>query len=479
MSNIIESLGTLFTAENIIPVEGKRTQEYQFLPDRINNADRTVIAIVTPSNLDELQNLLVYSANKDFSIFNLLSPGEINTAPIPAKGDIVVVDLKKLDAIIEVNTKSAYALVEPGVSYNQLNEYLKTEKIPFVVDCEKNSSQSVSGGVSNRSYGYTPYGDHLMMQCGMEVMLASGRLIRTGMGAMPGSNSWQLFKYGFGPYIDGTFTQSNMGIVTKMGIWLMPKAPAYKPFAIQLPNEAALNQAVEIMRGFKINMLVPNTVAIASAQSDALQFADENIATIGDNDAMAKKYQLGKWNVYGALYNIPANIDFLWQAISGAFAGIEGSKILSGEATSTNHIWAQREKKMAGEFTSINKNLEPYSSINVHFASPIDGDDAIKMHALLRQVDNTGNLKIINQLALSLRTMMNQLQILYPTTNPEKLAQARQLTQQLVNTFSEQGYPVCLVDADLQEAVDHVSLDGLNTLKKRVKRALDPQSVFG
>ena len=38
------------------------------------------------------------------------------------------------------------------------------------------------------------------------------------MGAVPGSNTWQLFQYGFGPFPDGLFTQSNLGIVTKMGI---------------------------------------------------------------------------------------------------------------------------------------------------------------------------------------------------------------------------------------------------------------------
>jgi 4-cresol dehydrogenase (hydroxylating) len=59
------------------------------------------------------------------------------------------------------------------------------------------------------------------------------------------------------------------------------------------------------------------------------------------------------------------------------------------------------------------------------------------------------------------------------------LAQARALTQQLINDFSAQGYPSCLVDADMQEAVDALSLDGLKILKQRVKKALDPQSVFG
>lgn len=479
MNTIIENLNKLLTPTEVISLEGESVAEYQFLLDRVNNSNRDVIAVVTPSNLDELKNLLVFSANKEFSLFNLLSPGEINTAPIPEKGSIVVIDLKKLKGIIEVNTKAAYALVEPGVNYEQLNEYLENNNIPFIVDFEKNSTQSVSGSISNRHYGYTPYGDRLMMQCGMEVMLANGTLIRTGMGAMPNSDSWQLFKYGFGPYVDATFTQSSNGIVTKVGVWLMPKAPGYKPFNIQLPNEAALNQAVEILRDFKINMLVPNTVSIASAQSDALQFADEDVATLGNNDTLAEKHQLGQWNVYGALYNLPANVDFLWQAVSGAFGQIEGIKILSDDATASNHVWAQREKKMNGQFNSINKNLDSFSTINVHFASPIDGDDAVKMKALLEKVDNPEKLQMISQFALTWRTMMTQVQVVYPTGSAEKLTQARQLAQQLITNFSEQGYPACLVDADMQEAVDQVTLGGLQSLKKRVKKALDPQRVFG
>ena len=58
----------------------------------------------------------------------------------------------------------------------------------------------------------------------MEIVLANGELVRTGMGALPdpttdskSANTWQLFPYGFGPYADGLFTQSNFGIVTKMG----------------------------------------------------------------------------------------------------------------------------------------------------------------------------------------------------------------------------------------------------------------------
>ena len=44
--------------------------------------------------------------------------------------------------------------------------------------------------------------DHFDAVCGMEVVLANGEVVRTGMGALPGSKTWQQYKYGFGPYVN-------------------------------------------------------------------------------------------------------------------------------------------------------------------------------------------------------------------------------------------------------------------------------------
>ena len=58
-------------------------------------------------------------------------------------------------------------------------------------------------------------------------MLGDGDIVRTGMGAMPNAKTWQENKWGYGPWIDGLFRQGNMGVVTKMGFWLMPRPEAY------------------------------------------------------------------------------------------------------------------------------------------------------------------------------------------------------------------------------------------------------------
>ena len=97
---------------------------------------------------------------------------------------------------------------------------------------------SIIGNAVERGVGYTPYGNHWMIHCGLEVVLPIRELVRTGMGALPdpsipaekglrpdqqpGTRCWQLFNYGFDPYNDGIFTRSSLGIVVKMGLWLMP-----------------------------------------------------------------------------------------------------------------------------------------------------------------------------------------------------------------------------------------------------------------
>ena len=46
---------------------------------------------------------------------------------------------------------------------------------------------------------------------------------------MPGNRSWHVYKRSLGPTPDQLFMQSNFGIVTKLGVWLMPQPECYMP----------------------------------------------------------------------------------------------------------------------------------------------------------------------------------------------------------------------------------------------------------
>ena len=141
----------------------------------------------------------------------------------------VVLDLKRMNRVLEVNERNAYALVEPGVSYFDLYNHIQKAKLDVWIDPPDPGWGSVIGNALDGGGGWTasPFRDHFGAHCGMEVVLANGEVVRTGMGALPNSKSWQHNRWGYGPWVDGLFRQSNFGVVTKMGFHLMPRPEAH------------------------------------------------------------------------------------------------------------------------------------------------------------------------------------------------------------------------------------------------------------
>jgi 4-cresol dehydrogenase (hydroxylating) len=143
----------------------------------------------------------------------------------PSYSGSVVLDLKRMDKVLDVSERNASALLEPGVSYLDLYDHITKAKLDVWIDPPDPGWGSMIGNALDGGGGWTasPFRDHFGAHCGMEVVLANGEVVRTGMGALPDSKSWQHNRWGFGPWVDGLFRQGNMGIVTKMGFHLMPR----------------------------------------------------------------------------------------------------------------------------------------------------------------------------------------------------------------------------------------------------------------
>ncbi|HUK01244.1 MAG TPA: FAD-binding oxidoreductase [Steroidobacteraceae bacterium] len=192
--------------------------------------ERLASAAVAPASLEEVQ-AVVRTANQYRVPLYPISTGR-NLAyggSAPVYSGSVVLDLKRMNRVLEVNERNAYALVEPGVSYFDLYDHITKAGLDVWIDPPDPGWGSVIGNALDGGAGWTanPFRDHFGAHCGMEVVLASGEVVRTGMGALPNSKSWQHNRWGYGPWVDGLFRQSNFGIVTKMGFYLMPRPESY------------------------------------------------------------------------------------------------------------------------------------------------------------------------------------------------------------------------------------------------------------
>ncbi|HEY8519273.1 MAG TPA: FAD-binding oxidoreductase [Gammaproteobacteria bacterium] len=274
--------------------------------------ERVASAAVAPASVEEVQ-AVVRAANARRIPLYPISTGR-NLAyggSAPVYSGSVVLDLKRMNRIIEVNERNAYALVEPGVSYFDLYNYIEERGLALWIDPPDPGWGSVIGNALDGGGGWTayPFRDHFGAHCGMEVVLADGEIVRTGMGAVPGAKTWQQNKWGYGPWVDGLFRQGNMGIVTKMGFWLMPRPEAYIMGTVEVFNDRDVIPLVDTL-----NLLENQHVVNGSTQLYA-SFG-------GDGPAWSLQVP-----IYGPEKVIRAQLDYAREK----FAAIQGSRFVEGD----------------------------------------------------------------------------------------------------------------------------------------------------
>ena len=143
----------------------------------------------------------------------------------------VTVILERMTQIVQVDEELGVAVIEPGVTYKQLNDHLKRSGSRLWADCAGTTQHaSVLGNALDKGRGLTPMADHFGALCGLDVVMPDGRLLETGGGPTGHNHVRHTYKWGVGPYLDGLFVQSNLGIVVRAGVWLMP-APEIFDFA--------------------------------------------------------------------------------------------------------------------------------------------------------------------------------------------------------------------------------------------------------
>ena len=184
---------------------------------------RQVDYVVMPETVQEVQQIVRVANEKKIPIVPMGGGMTLSGLVIPVKGGIVL-DMKRMDKIIEINETSRYALIEAGVSSGQLISYLKENhpdlQPPFP---DAPPSVTIAGNALIHGSGYLSqkYGDHGAMINGLEVVLPNGELLKVGSCAI--SKYW--FTRGPIPDLIGLFTSAfgTMGIVTKISIKLFPK----------------------------------------------------------------------------------------------------------------------------------------------------------------------------------------------------------------------------------------------------------------
>jgi hypothetical protein len=204
-------------------------QEYSggvnFLPGRMPGC------IVRPANVDELQEVVRWANEKKIPLVPASSgPPHFRGDTVPGADGAVIVDLRRMNKIIRVNAANRVAIVEPGVTFGELQSALARSGLCAYIPLFPRRSKSVLASVLERDPIMMP-GVHFdstdPMLC-VEMVFGTGDKMRTGEAAGPDTleQQWEIGKAQISPFgptqmdpqrlLSGA--QGTIGIVTWMSL---------------------------------------------------------------------------------------------------------------------------------------------------------------------------------------------------------------------------------------------------------------------
>lgn len=316
LQSFFESCKELLKEDQVVEKGSEQLREVSL--DTIHTSLPPVGAIY-PENADQVSLVVKLAAEHDVSLWvysTALNWGYGNT--VVNEGEVLLI-LSRMNSVLHVDEELAYAVIEPGVSYQQLNEYLVDQQIALWTDCIGGPpTASVIGNAMERGFGATPYYDHFANLCGMEIVLADGSIVKTGNYANtnPDHGTWHTFQRSAGPVLDGIFSQSNFGIVVRAGIWLMPKPETIQVGAVRLADSKTLPDAIDSFRQMLLNREIsgPGRFSNDMASLTLLtQARNESIADLeclseDEREQLRKRYGLAEWNFTFGLFGSKAAV---------------------------------------------------------------------------------------------------------------------------------------------------------------------------
>jgi len=448
------------------------------------------LGAVAPLTVDEIQ-AIVKVANRYRVPLWPISRGKNfgYGGSAPRMKNSVVLDLSRMKKI-EVDVDNGTVLLEPGVGFYDLYDYLKANNIKLWLSVPGNSWGSVAGNALDRGVGYTTYGDHTSKICGLEVVLPDGDLVRTGMGAMAKAPTWQLYRYGYGPAWDQMFAQSNFGIVTKLGLWLMPEPQAMHGIDMEVDKPEDLEWLVDTVAPLRREGLLVQSPSIGNwlrAAAVLTRRADwyDKPGALPDSviTAIRKKFNIGWWSISMRFYGRPEVNEASMKVIDRVFAG---KPVLSAKRTAWMQGDAPDLTPWAGvplTFPLQNANWHAGRGGHLGFSPVLPAKGRLAMDQFRRTYAryNEFGMDYHASFAMGERHLTNVNQVLFDKDNPEMMARIDPFFRALVADAQALGYGEYRTHLDYMDLVastyDFNDM-ALTRLNERVKNALDPNGII-
>jgi hypothetical protein len=254
--------------------------------------------VVLPGNTEEVQAVVRIANRYGFKVIPVTTGDNIFGFCIPTEAKTIILHLKRMDKILEIDEENMTATIQPYVSVARLQSEAMKRKLwnggtPLAPSSNGELSNIMFvGGMWQSALAYG-YGVRSLIS--MVIVLPNGDILRTGSSALPNSGSFMW--RGLGPDLRCLFEMANfgsLGICTEATVKLYPWAGGEWPqeeiydrpplpsrheiYFIEYPNyESLMNGIYEICHsGIGTHLNVPSD-AILAMMSQPTQAAAEKL----------------------------------------------------------------------------------------------------------------------------------------------------------------------------------------------------------
>lgn len=445
--------------------------------------------VVQPGSVEEIQAVVRLAAELGVHLWTSSMGrnfGYGGSAPVVNGG--IVLNLRRLNRILDIDVAQGVVQLEPGVTFAQLYAALREQDAPLMMSVPDLGWGSMIGNGLDHGYGYSIFGDHASALCGLEVVLADGTLLRTGQGAIPGSPLWHHHRRGFGPALDDLFKQSNFGVVTKAGIWLAPRPETIVTGTIRCEGEHDIVPLIDdVLRPLLLAGVLQGVPMIVGtppeSPSDA---AGQGVFT---RQSLRQVLRPGRWNARIGFYGHEAMVaarrtvlEQVLRALPGAelelrtYPGDAGPDVVEPRdyiaAGIPNQVLLERLHAAFGP-TLGHMDFSP--------VLPFTGEAAVRAEALVRStLERTGLVGPFG-LLLTGRSMVSASMVLFDTADAAQVNLVRETVRGMYGEAAAWGCTAYRAHVSL---VDHVAGKlafndhAYARVAARLKAALDPAGIL-